>query len=114
VKDNNNNHQPWGKEGDFAVHASVYGKVQAEDNVNPDNQERKGKKKKKIVVALTGLASYQCSLCAICQSVQARGVVSTPPHYILLIFVSAAPAMPVPRRTATTETQQTGKGVKLV
>jgi len=45
-----------GEEGDFAVHASVYGKVQAEDNVNPHNQERKGKKKK-LVVALAGLSS---------------------------------------------------------
>ena len=71
-----------GEEGDFAVHASVYGKVQAEDNVNPDNQERKGKKKKKkLVVALTGLASCQCSLCAICQSVQARGWY--PPHHTI-------------------------------
>jgi hypothetical protein len=61
-----------GEEGDFAVHASVYGKVQAEDNVNPHNQERKGKKKK-LVLALAGLSSYLCSLCAICQSVQARG-----------------------------------------
>jgi hypothetical protein len=54
VEDNiNNNHQPW----DFAVHASVYGKVQAEGNVNPDNQKRKGKKKK-LVLVLAGLSSY--------------------------------------------------------
>src|SRR5271156_2232707 len=62
-----------GEEGDFAVHASVYGKVQAEDNVNPNNQERKGKKKKKLVLARGGLSSYLYRLCAICQSVQARG-----------------------------------------
>jgi hypothetical protein len=29
-----------GEEGDFAVHASVYGKVQAEPNVNPNAQEK--------------------------------------------------------------------------
>jgi hypothetical protein len=70
------------EEGDFAAHASVYGKVQAEDNVNPNNQERKGKKKKKkkLVLARGGLSSYLCRLCAICQSVRARGLVSTPPH----------------------------------
>jgi hypothetical protein len=68
-----------GEEGDFAVHVSVYGKIQAEDNANPDNQERKGKKKK-LVLARGGLSSYLYRLCAICQSVQARGVVSTPPQ----------------------------------
>jgi hypothetical protein len=57
-----------GEEGDFAVHASVYGKIQAEDNVNPNNQERKGKKKI-LVLARAGLSSYLCRLCAICQSV---------------------------------------------
>jgi hypothetical protein len=61
-----------GEEGDFALHASVYGKVQAEDNVNPNNREGEGKKKK-LVLALAGLSSYLCSLCAVCQSVQARG-----------------------------------------
>jgi hypothetical protein len=30
-----------GEEGDFAVHASVYGKVQAESSVNPKDQRRK-------------------------------------------------------------------------
>jgi hypothetical protein len=69
-----------GEEGDFAVHASVYGKVQAEDNVNPNNRERKGKKKK-LVLALAGLSSYLCSLCAMCQSVQARGWY--PPHHTI-------------------------------
>jgi hypothetical protein len=34
-----------GEEGDFAVHASVYGKVQAEPNVKPNDKERrKGRK----------------------------------------------------------------------
>jgi hypothetical protein len=76
-----------GEEGDFAVHASVYGKVQAEDNVNPNNQERKGKKKK-LVLALAGLSSYLCSLCAICQSVQARGW--HPPQYSMSSFDSCS------------------------
>jgi hypothetical protein len=30
-----------GEEGDFAVHASVYGKVQAEQDVTPNDQERR-------------------------------------------------------------------------
>ena len=47
-----------GEEGDFAVHASVYGKVQAEDNVNPNNQERKGKKKMLVLARLGCLATY--------------------------------------------------------
>jgi len=33
-----------GEEGDFAAHASVYGKVQAEPNVNPNDQRRKGER----------------------------------------------------------------------
>jgi hypothetical protein len=75
-----------GEEEDFAVHASVYGKVQAEDNVNPNNQERKGKKKK-LPLALAGLSSYLCSLCAIYQSVQARGGI----HPTTLIFLPKLP-----------------------
>jgi hypothetical protein len=57
-----------GEEGDFALHASVCGKVQAKDNVNPNNQERKGKRKM-LVLARAGLYSFLCRLCAICQSV---------------------------------------------
>jgi hypothetical protein len=52
----------------------------AEDSLprgRSNNQERKGKKK--LVLALAGLSSYLCSLCAICQSVQARGWY--PPHH---------------------------------
>jgi hypothetical protein len=40
VEDNNNNnniHKLWGRKGDFAVHASVYGKVQAEPYVDPND-----------------------------------------------------------------------------
>ena len=80
MEDNSNHNKPWGRELDFAVHAGVYGKVQAEDNVNLHNQERKGKKK--LVLALAGLSSYLCSLCAMCQSVQARGWY--PPHHTIL------------------------------
>jgi hypothetical protein len=65
VEDNNNNHR---EEGDFAVHASVYGKVQAEDRVTPNNQERKGKRKM-LVLARAGLSSYLCRLCVVCQSI---------------------------------------------
>jgi hypothetical protein len=42
-----------GEEGDFAVHASVYGKVQAEPDVTP--KEKKGKKKM-LVLARAGLS----------------------------------------------------------
>jgi hypothetical protein len=71
VEDNNNdNHQPLGEEGDFTVHASVYGKVQAKDSVKPNDQKRKGKRKRKmLVLARAGLSTYLCRLCAICQSV---------------------------------------------
>jgi hypothetical protein len=65
---NNNNHQPLREEGDFTVHGSVYGKVQAEDGVKPNDQERKGKRKM-LVLTRAGLSSYLCRLCAICQSV---------------------------------------------
>ena len=50
----NNNNQPLGEEGDFAVHASVYGKVQAEPNVKPNDQER-GKRKRKMPCSLPKL-----------------------------------------------------------
>jgi hypothetical protein len=44
VEDNINNNQAWGEEEDFAVHASVHGKVQAQANVNPNDQRRKKEK----------------------------------------------------------------------
>jgi hypothetical protein len=94
VEDNiNNNHLPWGEEGDFAVHASVYGKVQAEDNVNLHNREKKGKKKK-LVLALAGLSSYLCSLCAVCHSVQARGWY--PPHHTSIVCMLLRVSLPGP------------------
>ena len=78
MEDNiNNNHQPWGRKGTL-TYTLAYGKIQAEDDANPDNQERKGKKKK-LVLARGGLSSYLCRLCAICQSVQAREWY--PPHH---------------------------------
>jgi hypothetical protein len=55
--------------------------AQAEVNVNLHNQERKGKKKK-LVFALAGLSSYLCSVCAVCQFVQARGWY--PPHHTIM------------------------------
>ena len=42
------------EEGDFTVHGSVYGKVQAEDGVKPNHQERKGKRKM-LVLTRAGL-----------------------------------------------------------
>ena len=47
MEDNVNNKQPaLGEEGDFAVHASACGKVQAEPNVNPKRTNREEKKEK--------------------------------------------------------------------
>jgi hypothetical protein len=48
-----------GEEGGFAVHASVYGKVQAEPNVTPNDQERKWKRKM-LLLARAGLSGYLC------------------------------------------------------
>jgi hypothetical protein len=57
--ENNNNSESWGRELDFAVHASVYGKVQAEPNVNPDNQERRNERKEASRLPELGcLATY--------------------------------------------------------
>jgi hypothetical protein len=47
-----------GEEGDFAVHASVYGKVQAEGNVTPNNQERKGRRRSLFLPGLGSQATY--------------------------------------------------------
>jgi hypothetical protein len=81
VEDNiNNNHQPWERKGTLPYTLVCTVKSRPRASSTPHNQERKGrKKKKKLVVALTGLPSYLCSLCAICQSVQARGWY--PPHH---------------------------------
>jgi hypothetical protein len=69
-----------GVEGrDFAVHASVYSKAQAEPTVKSNNQDRRKGEKKMLVLALAGLSSHLCRLCPRCQSVQARG--SYPPHH---------------------------------
>ena len=48
-----------GEEGDFAIHASVYGKVQAKTNVKPNDQERrKGEKDAYWLPELGWLATY--------------------------------------------------------
>jgi hypothetical protein len=54
----NNNRQPLGEEWDFAVHASVYGKVQTKDNVHPNNQETRGKEGCFFLPELGCLATY--------------------------------------------------------
>ena len=68
MEDNiDNNNQPWGvEEGDFAVHASVYGKVQAEPTVNPNDQDRRKGEERCFLLPLLGcLATYVgCVLCA--------------------------------------------------
>jgi hypothetical protein len=69
----NNNNQPWGRKGDFAVHASVYGKVQAEPDVKPNDQERRKGRERCLLVAQAGLASYLCRLCTfLCTPVRSR------------------------------------------
>jgi len=73
VENNNNNSEPWGRELDFAVHASVYGKVQGEPNVNPDNQERRKEGGKMLVLTLPGLSSYLCRICPMCVSLSRLG-----------------------------------------
>jgi hypothetical protein len=58
-EDNNNSSAPWGGELYFAVPASVYGKVQDEPNVNPDNQERRKERERCLLLAwLSCLATY--------------------------------------------------------
>jgi hypothetical protein len=48
-----------GEEGDFAVYASVYGKVQAESDVTPNDQERRrGRKDACFLPELGCLATY--------------------------------------------------------
>jgi hypothetical protein len=76
VEDNiNNNHRPWGEEGDVAVHASVYGKVQAESNVNPNDQERRKGRERCLcfLLARAGLPSYLCRPCTVCVSLPRLG-----------------------------------------
>jgi hypothetical protein len=76
VEDNiNNNHRPWGEEGDLAVHASVYGKVQAESNVNPNDQERRKGRERCLcfLLARAGLPSYLCRPCTVCVSLPRLG-----------------------------------------
>ena len=55
-----------GREGDFAVHASVYRKVQAEPTVNPNVQDRRKGEERCLFLPLLGcLATYVgCVLCA--------------------------------------------------
>src|SRR5271170_7555244 len=62
-----------GEEGDFAVHANVYGKVQTEPNVNPNDQERGRGRERCLSLALAGLSSYLCRLCPMCVSLSRLG-----------------------------------------
>jgi hypothetical protein len=51
----------------------VYGKVQAEPNVNPNNQERGKERERYLSLALAGLSSYLCRLCPMCVSLSRLG-----------------------------------------
>jgi len=71
-----------GEEGDFAVHASVYSKVQAEPNVNSNDQERGKRRERCLSLGLAGLSSYLCRLCLIlCVSVCLGLGGWYPPHH---------------------------------
>jgi hypothetical protein len=55
-----------GEEGDFAVDAGVYGKVQAEPNVKPNDQGRRKGRERCLLLALAGLSGYLCRVCPMC------------------------------------------------
>ena len=62
-----------GEEGDFAVHASMYGKVQAEANANPNDQEGGKERGRCVSLTLAGLSSYLCRVCPMCVSLPRLG-----------------------------------------
>jgi hypothetical protein len=62
-----------GEEGDFAVHASVYGKVQAEPDVTPNDQERRRKGGRCFLLARARLSSYLSRLCIMCVHLSVPG-----------------------------------------
>jgi hypothetical protein len=70
-----------GEEGAFAVHAGVYGKVQAEPDGTSNGQERRMGRKRCLSLARAGLLSYLCMLCTMCASLSRLGGVSTPPQH---------------------------------
>jgi hypothetical protein len=84
---NNNNDRPWEGKGDFAIHASLYGKVQAEPTSTSDGQERRGKKWRPLCVARAGLSSYLYRLCITCVNLSMLEVVSTPLRYSFVRWV---------------------------
>jgi hypothetical protein len=70
-----------GEEGDFSVHASVYGKVQAEPDIASNDQKRRRRRRRGFVACPTWLASYLCRLRTLRVHLSVLGVVSTPPHW---------------------------------
>src|SRR5277367_6365273 len=89
-------HRPaLGEGGDFAVHASVYGKVQAEPNVKPNDQQREKGRERCLLVAQAGLASYLCRLCTLSVHLSVLGGWITPPPPP--IFLRRGPPLPPPR-----------------
>jgi hypothetical protein len=72
----------WGSTGDFAVHASVYGKVQVGPSV--DTQRKiEGRRKEACCFAQAGLSSYLYGLLVTCIHLPVLDDLSTPPHYPL-------------------------------
>jgi hypothetical protein len=58
VDDNNNDRQLLSEEGDFTIHASVYGKVQTEGNVKPNDKRGKERERCLFLPGLGCLATY--------------------------------------------------------
>ena len=72
-----NNNQPCGRKGTLPYTLACMVKVQAEPNVNDNDQERKGKRK--ILVGCPKWAVYlpMYAMYLVCQSVYARGGIHT-------------------------------------
>jgi hypothetical protein len=77
----NNNNNPLREEWDFAVHASVYGKVQASPDVTSNDEKRRKGRRRGFLLARRGLPSYLCRLCTLRVHLSVLGEVSTPPQY---------------------------------
>ena len=93
MEDKQQQHQPGpGEEGDFAVHASVYGKVQGEAPRQAlMTKERRRGRGKVPVTAPAGLSSYLCRLYPMAVSLSKPGG-WYPPHHSTPTDCSHLPA----------------------
>jgi hypothetical protein len=69
-----------GQKGDFAVHVSVYGKVQVGPRADTQRQQREEEGKETSCLTQAGLSSYLYGLLVMCVHLSMLEVVSTPPH----------------------------------